>query len=48
MITKMHIEQFKCFKRLDIEFGQFNVLIGPNDSGKSSLLQAIQLAPEQA
>lgn len=43
MITKMHIENFKCFKDFDIELGPFNVLIGPNDSGKTAFLQAVQL-----
>jgi len=44
MITSMHIENFKCFKEFDIELGPFNVLIGPNDTGKTALLQAIKLA----
>jgi predicted ATPase len=44
MITKMHIENFKCFKDFDIELGPFNVLIGPNDSGKTAFLEAIRVA----
>ncbi|MDY7010776.1 MAG: AAA family ATPase [Planctomycetota bacterium] len=44
MITSMHIENFKCFKDFDIELGKFNVLVGPNDSGKTAFLQAVQLA----
>ena len=44
MITSMHIENFKCFKNFDIELGSFNVLIGPNDSGKTALFQAIGVA----
>jgi len=44
MITSMHIENFKCFKEFDIELGPFNVLIGPNDTGKTAFLQAISLA----
>jgi predicted ATPase len=43
MITSMHIENFKCFKEFDIELGPFNVLIGPNDTGKTALLQAIRI-----
>ena len=43
MITKMHIENFKCFKDFDIDLGPFNVLIGPNDSGKTAFLQALAL-----
>ncbi len=41
MIKSMHIENFKCFKDFDIELGPFNVLVGPNDSGKTALLEAI-------
>ena len=44
MITSMHIENFKCFKDFDIDLGPFNVLIGPNDSGKTALLQAVGIA----
>ena len=44
MITSMHIENFKCFKRFDINLGPFNVLVGPNDSGKTAFLQAIMIA----
>lgn len=43
MITKMHIENFKCFKNFDIDLGPFNVLIGPNDSGKTAFLEAVQV-----
>ncbi len=44
MITSMHIENFKCFKDFDIELGpNLNVLIGPNDTGKTALLQAIRV-----
>ena len=43
MIESMHIENFKCFKDFDIELGKFNVLIGPNDSGKTAFLQAVRL-----
>lgn len=43
MITSMHIENFKCFKDFDINLGPFNVLIGPNDTGKTVFLQAVQL-----
>ena len=43
MITSVHIKNFKCFKDFDIELGPFNVLIGPNDSGKTAFLQALAL-----
>jgi predicted ATPase len=44
MIKHIHIENFKCFKNFDLDLGPFNVLVGPNDSGKTSMLQAIRLA----
>ena len=43
MITSMHVENFKCFKDFDIELGPFNVLIGPNDTGKTAFLELIRL-----
>ena len=44
MITSMHIENFKCFKHFDIDLGPFNVLVGPNDSGKTAFLPAVAMA----
>jgi len=45
MIKSIHIENYKCFKDFDIEdLGPFNVLVGPNDSGKTALLEAILLS----
>ena len=43
MITSIHIENFKCFKHFDIDLGRFNVLVGPNDSGKTAFLQAVTM-----
>lgn len=43
MIAKLHIQNFKCFRDCQVELGKFNVLVGPNDSGKTSFLQAIQV-----
>lgn len=44
MITSVHINQFKCFKSFDIELDKLTVLIGPNDSGKTSFLESLRLA----
>ncbi len=41
MLTRVKIERFKCLRDVDVQLGPFNVLIGPNDAGKSSFLQAI-------
>lgn len=38
-IKKMRISNFKSFKDVEIELGKFNVLIGPNASGKSNFIE---------
>jgi len=43
-ILKVHIERFRCFRQLDFCPGKINVLVAPNNEGKSALLQAAQLA----
>ncbi len=43
MLTKLHIKNFKLFDEIEIELGERVVFIGPNNSGKSSALQALAL-----
>ena len=43
MITKIRIKNFRQIKDETIELGQAVVVIGPNNGGKSTLLQAISL-----
>ena len=44
MINSVKIQKFRCFKEFNIQgLGPFNVLIGPNDSGKTAFLEAIRL-----
>jgi ABC-type lipoprotein export system ATPase subunit len=43
MLTRIRIRNFKRFEDVDIELGSAVVLIGPNDSGKTTALQAIAL-----
>jgi predicted ATPase len=43
MLERIHIENFKCLQNITVELGDFTILIGPNDSGKSSFLQVIGL-----
>lgn len=40
-IRELHVENFKRFSSLDLELGDFDLLIGPNQCGKSSVLQAL-------
>lgn len=43
MITRIRIKKFKRFENVDIELGKTVVLIGPNNAGKTTLLQALAL-----
>ena len=43
MLTKLTIRNFKRFGEVDIELGSPVVFVGPNNSGKSSALQALAL-----
>lgn len=45
MLRAITVENFKCFERLELaDLGQFNLLTGRNNVGKSSLLEAIILS----
>lgn len=41
MLTKLELNNFKCFSRLDLPLAPLTLLAGLNNSGKSSVLQAI-------
>ncbi|HEV7223548.1 MAG TPA: AAA family ATPase [Pirellulales bacterium] len=41
MITKMRVERFRAINDAAVRLGPFNVLIGRNDSGKTSFLEAV-------
>lgn len=42
MLTRFRVRNFKCLKDVTLEgLRPFNVLIGPNDTGKSSVLEAL-------
>lgn len=43
MLTRLRASKFKQFDELDIELGNPVVFIGPNDSGKTTALQALAL-----
>lgn len=43
MLNHLALENFKIWKRLEIEFGQVTGIFGPNSTGKSSLLQWLLL-----
>ena len=43
MLTRLQIRNFKRFPNADVELGQAVVLIGPNNSGKTTALQSLAL-----
>ena len=43
MLTKLVIQNFKKFDRVEIELGNPVIFIGPNNSGKTTALQALSL-----
>ena len=43
MLTKLRIRNFKLFEDVEIELGPRVVFVGPNNSGKTSALQALSL-----
>ena len=43
MLTRLQIENFKNLENVEIELGKSVVLIGPNNSGKTTALQALTL-----
>ena len=43
MISHLHLESFKCFSSYDVEFKQIQLLIGGNNSGKTTIFQALQV-----
>lgn len=45
MLRKIHIENFRTFRKFDLDFRDgLNILVGSNDAGKTTLLEAINLA----
>lgn len=43
MLTGIEIQNFKTFEHVSIELGQTTLFIGPNNSGKTTALQALSL-----
>lgn len=43
MIRKLHLKNFKGFKDHTITFGEFSVVVGRNNAGKSSAIEALRI-----
>jgi AAA15 family ATPase/GTPase len=49
MLKTLRIENFRCFPAFELQqLGQLNLLVGKNNSGKTSILEAIQLLTSQS
>jgi predicted ATPase len=42
MITRLQVRNFKSLREIDVSLGPLNVLVGPNMSGKSNILDLLQ------
>lgn len=42
-ITRVQLSNFKAFRQFSISFNEMNILVGPNNSGKSTLLGAFRV-----
>jgi predicted ATPase len=46
MITRMTVDCFKAIRHVEVDLAPFTVLIGPNDTGKTSFLEAVYALAE--
>jgi putative ATP-dependent endonuclease of OLD family len=43
-LTKLIIENFRCYKgKIEININNLNVIVGRNDIGKSTILEALDI-----
>lgn len=45
VLESLHIQNFRCLRDVSIDFTPLTVLVGPNGSGKTTILQALQPQP---
>lgn len=49
MLSSLKIENFRCFQTFELQqLGKLNLLVGTNNSGKTSVLEAVQLLTSQS
>lgn len=49
MLKSLRIENFRCFQTFELQqLGRLNLLVGTNNSGKTSILEAVQLLASQS
>jgi predicted ATPase len=47
-LERLRVKNFKSFGKLDVEFGDFNVIIGTNASGKSNFVSILKFLKDAA
>src|SRR5262249_46089444 len=48
MLKSLQLENFRAFKRADVQLSRLNFFVGPNNSGKSSIISAISLIAQNS
>ena len=43
MLEKLKLYNFRCFEDCEIQFGDFNIIVGKNNTGKSTIVDALKL-----
>ena len=46
MLTKLNIKNFRCYENSTITFQQTSILVGRNNAGKSTLIEALKILSE--
>uniref|UniRef100_UPI003242CC78 AAA family ATPase n=1 Tax=Lactococcus sp. TaxID=44273 RepID=UPI003242CC78 len=44
LIKELRIRNYKCYESLDVELNETSLLLGANNAGKTSLLEALELS----
>ena len=44
MLNRLRIRNFQSLEDIDLELGQFTVIIGESDTGKSAIIRALKYA----
>ena len=45
-ISSIHFKNYKAFETYSVHLNAFNVLVGPNNAGKSTVLGALRILAE--
>lgn len=43
MIAEIHLENYRCFRKHKITFGRLSIIVGENNAGKTTLVEALRL-----